>query len=78
MNSELIELAFVSADDWIGLYIDCELVYEGHSIETSHLLDLLLNKTFNQYSIIIPDQEWLEQIGNLPKNVADIKRAKRI
>ena len=37
------EVALVSNDegDWMGVYIDGRLVYENHSIDEDHLLDLL-------------------------------------
>lgn len=47
-------------DDWYGLYVDGELVSEGHSIADEDLASILqLNQPFNYES------RWVEELGNL-------------
>lgn len=51
MVSEL-RLDYVQTDegDWEGIYIDGELFYEGHSIPTDVMIDIvMLNKLFTDY-----------------------------
>lgn len=35
------KIEFVYLEDWVGLYINGELEYEGHSIDEMRLLDIL-------------------------------------
>jgi hypothetical protein len=66
-------ITIVKGDDWHGLYNDAgELVAEGHRLTYEDIADalgvVLIEKT--------PDQAWLEDNGNLPKRLADVKLAK--
>ena len=36
-----VRIHFMQTDDWVGLYVNEALVYEGHSLEPVRLLDLL-------------------------------------
>lgn len=63
-------LNIVRLDDWIGIYIDGGLVYEGHDIEETKLLDLA---GVDEYTY-----EWLENwdsdLGRLPEDFEEIER----
>lgn len=61
-------ITIAQADDWIGVYINGELQAEGHSISTVELLEVL-GVEHEQVSV---DQEWIEDRGNLPANLADV------
>lgn len=36
----MLTIRHADSGDWIGVYIDGRLVYQGHDIEPGHLLDL--------------------------------------
>lgn len=40
-NADYARLTYVSADDWAGIYVDGQLIEEGHSILPWTWLDLL-------------------------------------
>ena len=63
-------------DDWDGLYINGKLVFEGHSIPNTELLDALKGKTLVGYERRTCDQAWLYDHGNLPDDLARVKWAK--
>lgn len=64
-----MKVAIVSGDDWMGLYIDGKLVLEGHSLCLGEVLEAVGIKP----ETITPDNEWLENEGNLPKDLAKVK-----
>jgi hypothetical protein len=41
LEEQLITLVRAEAGDWTGLYQDGKLLYEGHSVDDSRLLELL-------------------------------------
>lgn len=62
------EATIVVGDDWEGVYIDGELLTEGHSIDTTRLLRELGFCVVH----IEPNSEWLEGEGYLPKYLSDV------
>lgn len=77
----LIEITVVYSEDWSGLYINGQLEYEGHSIFWLDLA-LALKRHGMNIKIVDPiadvDQTWLEDRGNLPQDIKDIKYGLRI
>ena len=64
------KITIAYADDWEGIYIDGVLAYENHSISLSDIqsfVDLGIDS-------IPVDTNWLEERGNLPINMEDIKQ----
>jgi len=75
-ETEEINIKLVDADDWIGIYVNDKLVYEGHSIYPTQLLDILKKHAdagFN-YEAVECDDDWLAKRGNLPQNFNEVKR----
>ncbi len=69
-SSPAPRVTFVDGDDWEGLYIDGKLVEEHHHVRLEDIFKHLgIEATF-----IFPDQQWLEERGNLPENLEDVKR----
>lgn len=67
------KLVLVNGDDWEGIYINGELFYEGHSIPTDVMVDVIMsNKFFTSYVSASVDSEWLEDNGGLPLYLKDI------
>ena len=56
-------------DDWMGVYMGDILVYQGHSISTTELLELL-NIEYEHRKV---DTEWMYRVGHLPDNIAEVK-----
>lgn len=65
------KVTIVDGDDWIGLYLDGVLVEEGHSLH----LEAVLRELQVPCHRIDADQEWLEEMGRLPVELEDVKRA---
>lgn len=62
-------ITFVSGDDWQGLYLDGELIEEGHRVDVA---DVLCHLGF-ACEQIYADNQWLAERGSLPENRNDIK-----
>jgi hypothetical protein len=63
------KITYVRGQDWEGLYIDGELVEEGHSICVEEVVEAL-GFTCER---IMADQEWLEDRGDLPYCLGEVK-----
>ena len=50
--------------DWIGLYRDDKLIWEGHSLTPETLLSLLKL----DFVVKLAPENWLEDLGNCPKD----------
>jgi hypothetical protein len=66
------EVVIVNGDDWKGVYIDGKLRYEGHNIRPEELLKLL-GINCRDFEC---DLNWLEDLGNLPEDLKDVKLPK--
>lgn len=56
-------------DDWEGLYIDGELVLEGHEVRKEEMFE----KLGINYTEVEAAEGWLESIGRLPKKLSDVE-----
>lgn len=65
------EITLVDGDDWTGIYIDGKLAAEGHSFDKADLLQILNIP----YEYKEADPDWMYEVGNLPKNLSDVKCA---
>lgn len=61
-------IVFVSGDDWEGMYLDGELVDEGHSLNVFKVLE----KLGLAHEIRDLDSEWIEERGSLPDYLKDV------
>ncbi len=66
--------ASAQADDWAGVYRDGKLVSEGHSIDAARLAGVMKGGPFRIAAIWHVDQAWLLDRGDLPSDIADVKR----
>jgi hypothetical protein len=66
------DITIVKGDDWHGLYKDGTLLVEGHKLTYEDIADALGVKITEKEC----DQEWLEDNGNLPKKLSDVKGLK--
>jgi len=56
-------------DDWEGLYIDGELVLEGHRVRR----DEIFEKLGIDYTEVEAAEGWLESRGSLPQKLSDVE-----
>jgi len=61
-----INVKHVWCMDWEGLYFNDELVSEGHSFSAALVLQMLVGKTELSYKLLAMDEEWMEDVVNLP------------
>lgn len=74
--SEKVSICIVSNDDdWSGLYVNCTLFFEGHSIPNRELLDAIKGKTLADYEYRVCDSDWLSDHGNLPDELEHVRWA---
>ena len=64
-------VTLVRAHNWVGLYIDGDLICQGNTIEE----ETLLQHVGVNYDSFLVDEEW--NIGCLPARLEDIKEKKR-
>lgn len=67
-------LSYVSSSngDWCGIYIDDNLLIEGHSIpvhEWLQIIKTLLIDTTKEHEV---EGDWLEEGGSFPQSFSDI------
>lgn len=55
-----------NGDDWEGLYVDGELVEQGHTVSRDSFMGL------DSYETIDVDQEWADSVGHYPEFFSDI------
>lgn len=67
-KSAWTKITFVSADDWEGLYVDEQLMLEGHHVR----LEDLFSKLGIPVEFVTAEQSWLEAHGRLPKYLCDV------
>lgn len=62
------KFTFVYAEDWSGVYVDDELLLQGHSLDPEQFLQTCIEKnlTFDDVDRFNVYGEWLENDGYLP------------
>lgn len=71
----MYKITHVSADDWEGVYVDGELVKEGHEVSLKEFTELLKeHNTHDVVFIFFNDYgcEGVAETGSLPENFNDI------
>jgi hypothetical protein len=64
-------IIIVNGSDWMGIYRNGELIYQGHDIQPHRLLELLGHK----YKRVEADGDWLASRGALPTSFSEVKGA---
>jgi hypothetical protein len=67
-----MKVAIVTGDDWQGIYVDGILRDESRGLRPIDVLDAL----GIGYQEVDADLDWLADEGGLPKQLADVKRAR--
>lgn len=62
---------FITSDDWEGLYINGKLHHENHRITAKQLVAILANNGVKIEGLRI-DDDYMEDLGNLPKQFDEI------
>lgn len=66
-------MTFARGDDWEGVYVDGDLIVEGHSIEARTAAELAIKHKATEVKTIYCDLDWLHDEGNLPRRMSDVK-----
>ena len=67
-------LTFVDGDDWCGLYLDGGLIHQGHELSVRKMFYYAtLHGPIESFEALDVDTEWLEEIGQLPDNLSDVR-----
>lgn len=64
-----------SDNDWLGVYFDGQLVYEGHSLRARELLELLEGRgvlDYEDYCFSKAEEAYLDDVGNLPEKLSSL------
>ena len=72
MIYNLIDVIYVYADDWAGVYFNGELVDEGHSVHWHYVMGKLVNKTVLSFKEFEVDNDWMECEGSLPPDFKSV------
>lgn len=66
----------VSGDDWTGLFVDGELIDEGHTLSNRTLLRYAKRLgPVTEVESLDADIEELDLVGNFPASLSDVKLA---
>lgn len=63
----------IFGDNWMGIYRDDWLIYQGHNIAWDDLLKLVEYTTveyFGRYDCCL---DWLDEVGHLPEQLKDVR-----
>jgi len=70
-----VSLFHAGSGDWVGMYVDGELVDEGHSLQESELLGILSKYLGFEFTNLYSEDEYLERYGNgCPATWAEIEK----
>lgn len=73
-----MKLTRVVSDDWEGVYLNDQLLNQGHSVDVFYALYLAIkaNGALNIHlvSTIRVDEDWIQSVGQLPYNLSDIPK----
>lgn len=69
----MAKLVLVRGDDWEGIYVDGNLLTEGHSIEVMDAVQLAVTHRVTEYETQWADLTWLHDEGNLPRRLDEVK-----
>lgn len=72
----MAKVTHVSYDDWAGIYIDDELIYQGHGIYTIEWLDVI-ERLGHEGAQVEAEPAWLEARGNLPNTLDEVRSVSR-
>lgn len=65
----------LSASDWVAVYIDGELLRQGHpwSFTPKQWIQIGINGTQDSIAKVLhPDLEWLEKAGSFPNSLEEV------
>ena len=74
-----MKINVVNGDMWQAVYIDEELIYENHQVDLNYLFQVMKTKNPNEniknieFNEEYCDIDWLEDVGNFPKDYKEIQ-----
>lgn len=63
----------IDCDDWVGIYADDSLLYEGDPLSAEELLNLVSYTAVEFFGKFECDLEWLDGLGRLPEQLKDVR-----
>ena len=70
MVSEDVKLVFASTGDWVGIYVDDELIEQGHSLEPEQVLNAIGLDNHDQVGIDFDQAGW----RRLPQHYSEVAK----
>ncbi|MGX9944892.1 hypothetical protein ACTG4Q_20735 [Bradyrhizobium denitrificans] len=68
-------MIYAQGDDWVGVYVDGQLVTEGHSIRPLEMVEICIERKITCAEGREVDVDWLHDRGDLPAKLEDVKWA---
>ncbi|GAB9152983.1 hypothetical protein [Bradyrhizobium diazoefficiens] len=65
-------LTLAQGDDWSGIYVDGQLVTEGHSIRTLEVVEICIEHKVTVAEGKLVDIPWLNEQGSLPQREEEV------
>lgn len=69
----MMEIAVAKGDDWKGVYIDGELVYQNHSIDWDKVFKKIVGSKVESFDSKYVDFNWLMNRGTLPDSIDEVE-----
>ena len=70
------KLLFLKVDGWVALYIDNELVKQGHNISLEQFLEILNNNNYNinfeSKWLTLGGCDYIDESGRFPKDLKNL------
>ena len=71
-----IRIDFLDGDDWFGIYVDCECVWQDHQLSPRLMFEFLQEwqgQNTEPAFYYEADANWIDEIGHFPKKLEDCR-----
>jgi hypothetical protein len=70
----MAHVTFVDGDDWEGLYVDGQLVTQGHTVSLKEAAEVFMQaQPVSAFDTRFADTQWLSEVGQLPDKLRDVQ-----
>lgn len=63
------DVVYVCNCDWEAVYIDGELISQGHSVNWMNVVESLGCNIYNMQA----KEDWLQEVGYFPENISEVE-----
>jgi hypothetical protein len=67
------QMALVDCDTWQGLYVNDELVWQGHTISLRDASKFILHHVFDDFRVYEADLDWMDAQSYLPAKLQEVR-----